>query len=224
MLRVEQGVPAANRDWESVYREEGISDYYNMSRPHPDLAGVTEKFNKGEIRRVLDIGAGLGGNLFFMHENGFDVRGCDASATAVMKLKEQLSAKNINIPIEQGKFEQLPYPGRAFDGVICVQTLSHGLKENIKDGFDELARVIRPEGMLFLTLPGRIAKGKVRYCLVKTANKIDDRVYIPTKGSEIGIPHYIFNAKLLKMYLHDFKIENMWRDYLGYYSVLAKRK
>lgn len=224
MFKAEQAVPAANRDWESVYRGESVSDYYDMSRPHPDLAGVTEKFNKGGIRRVLDIGAGLGGNLCFMHENGFDIRGIDASVTAVMKLKERLSVKNINIPIEQGKFEQLPYPDSAFDGVICLQTLSHGLKENIKDGFGELARVIRPEGLLFITLPGRIAGGKVRYCLVKTADRIDDRVYIPTKGLEIGIPHYIFNAKLLKMCLHDFKIENMWRDYLGYYSVLAKRK
>lgn len=224
MFKVEQAVPAANRDWESVYREEGISDYYDMSRPHPNLVGVTEKFNKGEIRRVLDLGAGLGGNLFFMHENGFDIRGIDASATAVMKLKEQLSAKNINIPIEQGKFERLPYPDSAFDGVICLQTLSHGLKENIKDGFGELARVIRPKGMLFITLPGRIANGRIRHCLVKTADRIDDRVYIPTKGLEIGIPHYIFNAKLIKMHLHSFIIEDMRRDYLGYYSVLARRK
>jgi hypothetical protein len=94
----------------------------------------------------------------------------------------------------------------------------------VKDSFGELARVIRPEGMLFITLPGRIAKGKVRYCLVKTANQIDDRVYLPTKGSEVGIPHYIFNSWLIKMHLHNFTIENIWRDYLDYYSVLAKRK
>lgn len=224
MLKVEQALPEANRDWEAIYREEGIFNYYDMSRPHPNLAGVTKKFNKGGMRKVLDIGAGFGGNLLFMHENGFDIRGIDASATAVIKLKEELSAKNINIPIEQGKFEQLPYPDNAFDGAICLQTLSHGLKENVKDGFRELARVIRPEGLLFITLPGRIANGKVRYCLVKTADKIDDRVYIPTKGLEIGIPHYIFNTKLIKMHLHDFIIEDMWRDHLGYYSVLARRK
>ena len=224
MLKTEQSVSAISRDWDSIYREEDVFDHYDMSLPHPDLAGVIEKFRANEIRRVLDIGAGLEGNLFFMHENGFDVRGIDASATAVMKLNERSSAKNINIPVEQGKFERLPYPDRAFDGIICVQTLAHGLTEDIKDGFGELARVIRPEGMLFITLPGRIAKGKVRYCLVKTANQIDDRVYLPTKGSEVGLPHYIFNSWLIKVHLYNFTIENIWRDYLDYYSVLARRK
>jgi SAM-dependent methyltransferase len=223
MPRAELIIPTVNRDWESVYREKNTFDYYDMSRSHPDLAGVIKKFHESEIRKILDIGAGLGGNLFSLHENGFDVRGIDASSIAVMELKELLVAKNINIPVEQGKFERLPYPDGIFDGAICIQTLSHGIKENIKNGFGELARVIRPDGMLFITLPGRIAKNKIRYCLVKTANKIDDRVYIPTKGSEIGIPHYIFNAKLIKMHLHNFMIEDMWRDYLGYYSVLARR-
>lgn len=224
MPRVERAAPAINRDWESVYHERNTFDYYDMSRPHPDLAGVIEKFREAEISRVLDIGAGLGGNLFFLHENGFDVRGIDASPTAIVKLKEQSVARGVNIPVDQGRFERLPYPDRIFDGVICIQTLSHGLKENIENGFRELARVIRPDGRLFITLPGRTAEGEVRYCLVKTADKIDDRVYIPTKGSEMGIPHYIFNTKLIKMHLHDFMIESMRRDYLGYYSVLARRK
>lgn len=224
MPGVERAASATNRGWESVYRKRETFDYYDMSRPHPDLARVTEKFREAEIRRVLDIGAGLGGNLFFLHENGFDVRGIDASPTAVMKLKEQLTTKCVNIPVELGRFEQLPYPDGIFDGVICIQTLSHGLKKNIENGFGELARVIRPEGVLFITLPGRTAKGELRYCLVKTADKIDDRVYIPTQGSEMGIPHYIFNTKLIKTHLHDFVIEHIWRDYLEYYSVLARRK
>jgi len=118
----------------------------------------------------------------------------------------------------------LPYPNGVFDGAICIQTLSHGLKEHIENGFGELSRVIRPNGMLFITLPGRTAKGETRYCLVKTANKVDDRVYVPTQGSETGIPHYIFNKRLINMHLRDFKFETMWRDYLGYYSVLARRK
>lgn len=224
MPRVEQATPAIDRGWESVYREGDTFDYYDMSRPHPDLTEVIEKFREAEIRKVLDIGAGLGGNLFSLHENGFDVRGIDSSPTAVKRLKEQLSTRRVNIPVELGRFEQLPYSDGVFDGVICIQTLSHGLKKNIENGFGELARVIRPDGVLFITLPGRTAKGEVRYCLVKTADKIDNRVYIPTQGSEMGIPHYIFNIKLIKMYLHDFIIESMWRDYLDYYSVLARKK
>ena len=65
MLKTEQSVSAISRDWDSIYREEDVFDHYDMSLPHPDLAGVIEKFRANEIRRVLDIGAGLGGNLFF---------------------------------------------------------------------------------------------------------------------------------------------------------------
>ncbi|MBI5733263.1 class I SAM-dependent methyltransferase, partial [Candidatus Jorgensenbacteria bacterium] len=115
MPKVERTTSARDGSWESVYREVSAFDYYDMSRPHPDMAKVIEKFREAEISKVLDIGAGLGGNLFFLHENGFDVRGIDGSPTAVMKLKEQSAARGVNIPIEQGRFEQLPYPNGAFD-------------------------------------------------------------------------------------------------------------
>jgi len=89
MPRVERMTPTADGSWESVYRKGSAFDYYDMTRPHPDLTKVIEKFREAEINKVLDIGSGLGGNLFFLHENGFDVRGIDASPTAVMKLKKQ---------------------------------------------------------------------------------------------------------------------------------------
>ena len=105
-----------------------------------------------------------------------------------------------------------------------MQTLNHGYEADVIQGFKELFRVLKPGGIIFITLPGRISKGKVRHCLVKTARKVERNTYIPTIGEEIGIPHYIFNKSLIAKYMRGYSfIRKIWNDEKDYYCVLAKK-
>lgn len=211
-------------DWNKVYKKGGIFEYYDMLRPHPDMSRVIDIFKKNNVRKVLDLGCGLGNNTIPLMESGFDVSGIDISADAIQKFKISLSKIKKNIPLKVGPFEKLPFKTGEFDGIVCVQTLSHGRAKNIEQGAAEILRVLKKGGMVFLTLPGRVAKSEVRYCLVKTATKIDERVYVPNKGSEIGIPHFIFNKEVIRNIFRNFKINEVRRDYLDYYSVILTRK
>lgn len=210
-------------DWNKVYKKGGIFDYYDMLKPHPDMARVIKLFRKRKIKKVLDIGCGLGNNLFPLMGNGFEVAGLDMSSDAIQKLKESLSKINKQVPLEVGSFEKLPYKDEEFDAVVCVQTLTHGKTKNIESGISEIYRILRKRGIAFLTLPGRVAKGQVRYCLVKTATRIEDRVYVPTIGSEIGIAHFIFSRSVIRSLFKKFKVEKIGNDYMDYYSVVVSR-
>ncbi|MBR9681783.1 MAG: hypothetical protein GOV00_03215, partial [Candidatus Altiarchaeota archaeon] len=82
----------------------------------------------------------------------------------------------------------------------------------------------KPGGLVFITLAGRYAKGQLRYCLVKTAEEIAPHTFVPTKGKEVGLVHYIFNQQRIHEFFHNFKILEMWKDSKDYYCFLAERK
>lgn len=211
-------------NWNEIYKRGGIFDYYDMLKPHSDMARIIRLFKKRDIKKVLDIGCGLGNNLIPLMENDFEVAGIDMSADAIQKFKKSLDKIHKEISLKVAPFEELPYKDGEFDGVICVQTLSHGKTKNIKKGIEEILRVLRKGGVAFLTVPGRVAKGKVRYCLVKTATKIEDCVYVPTIGPEIGISHFIFSKDVIRSLFKKFKIEEIGRDYNDYYSIIISKR
>ena len=54
---------------------------------------------------------------------------------------------------ELGDVAQLPYPDDSFDGVVCFEVIEH--VEDPERVMDELARVLRPDGLLFISSPNR---------------------------------------------------------------------
>lgn len=212
--------------WDFIYKHPQEYDYYDLFSPHADIKRVAEIFQRFNVSKILDVGCGLGGNLLFLSQRGFDVLGIDYSLEAIIKLQDRLRQNNLSVPLFVGTYQNLPFSDKSFDAIICVQTLQHGYKQDVQQGIAEISRVLREQGLLFLTAPGRIAHGKLRYSLIKTADRVDERVYIPTQGKEIDVPHYIFNKKIIRQLLRDrdFAIFSNWRDKNDYYCILAKKK
>lgn len=218
MSKIESSTSHQN-SWEKIHKAGGIPEYYNMEQVHPDLDKVIAAMLQTGVSRVLDVGCGTGNNMHRLLSTGFNVFGIDISPTAISEAKNNAATAHLSV----GTFQQLPYDDNTFDGIISIQTLSHGKEHDIEKGFCEIDRVTRSGGLVFITVPGRVAKGETRFCLVKTAKQIEPRVYVPTQGSEVDIPHYIFNKKIISHFLHSFTIEEMWRDHLDYYSVIARK-
>lgn len=210
--------------WNDIYKSPEEYKYYDVFKAHSDMEMVCEIFSKHNCSKVLDLGCGVGRNMIYMLDKGFAVTGIDMAESGIDELNKILRLRNSSAKVDLGKFEQLPYRDGEFNGVISVQTLNHGYTKDIEKGFSELARVVKNNGLVFITVSGRYSQGKVRFCLVKTATQVEKRVYIPTKGSEIGVPHFIFTKKeLFNLLLPNFKILKYWVDDKDYYCVIAQR-
>jgi len=102
--------------------------------------------------KVLDIGCGPGVMVEYLTGKGFEVFGADISKEMVSRAKERYSyLKNCHFSV--GKAEDLNFPDSYFDVVICM-----GVIEYIADGeaaISEMARVLKPEGVLIVTLPNK---------------------------------------------------------------------
>lgn len=187
------------------------------------MSRIVRFFKKQGVKRVLDMGCGAGKDLVFLAKNGFEVFGIDIAPEGLKFIKAQLKKFKLKSNFKVGNvFDRLPFQSNFFDAVISVQVLQHGKVDKIKKAIKEIERVLRPGGFVFITLCGRLSKGKVRYCLVKTAKKIAPHTYVPQIGNEKGLVHFIYNKNIIKEHYNNFKIVSFCRDDKDYYCFLAQ--
>lgn len=94
---------------------------------------------------ILDAGVGMGRLLSTFTElerHGIDI------ADAYLPYAQEAGIDAIH-----GDLEELPYPDEQFDYVVCADILEHVIDLNAC--LDELHRVLRPDGLLFIRVPHR---------------------------------------------------------------------
>jgi len=105
-----------------------------------------------QIDRVLDIGCGVGQMLypFVAFKGAFGV-GLDEAEQACRIGHDFYSTHvpSARIKFVYGKAEKLPFPSASFDAVNCGLALPY--MDNAR-AFDEIARVLRPGGLLLLRI------------------------------------------------------------------------
>lgn len=101
--------------------------------------------------RVLDVGCGVGTFLRQLHESHqtCDLKGCDVSAAMVDEARRRWNgAPAIELKlIDQGR---LPYASDAFDVVVLCCVLHHVAVEDRAGLVQETARVLTPQGRLYV--------------------------------------------------------------------------
>lgn len=213
-------------NWSLIYKNEGKKYvYYDLYKPHESLRDIEKEFKKRNVKRILDLGCGVGRNLVYLSNKGFELHGFDLSKEGINQLNTILAKEKLKASLIVGDvFKKLPYKNNYFDAVISVQVLQHSKEESILKAINEIHRILRPGGYIFITLCGRYSQGILRKYLVKSAKKIAPNTYIPTEGNEAGLTHFIYNRSLIKKHFKNFKIIKNWKDSKDYYCFLALRE
>jgi ubiquinone/menaquinone biosynthesis C-methylase UbiE len=104
--------------------------------------------------RVLEIGFGPGVSTQYASQeasNGF-VAGIDHSAAMVQTARRRNAAaiQAGRVDLKQGDVTSLPYPGESFDKVFSIHSIYFWTKP--ADALKELRRVLKPEGLLAITI------------------------------------------------------------------------
>jgi SAM-dependent methyltransferase len=105
----------------------------------------------GPGRRVLNAGAGQGTFSLRLAERGFDVTSADASPAAVAVLEERVGGK-----VAQADVTDLPFADETFDAAVLGEVLEHIPDDSA--ALREVARVVRPEGILAVSVPADPAR------------------------------------------------------------------
>jgi SAM-dependent methyltransferase len=96
----------------------------------------------------LDFGCGDGRTSgLCLVEHGADYTGVDVSQSAIGLAR----AAGLNAQLLSDRDPVLPFPDESFAGAVAVEVLEHLFEPQV--GARELVRVLRPGGVLFVTLP-----------------------------------------------------------------------
>jgi ubiquinone/menaquinone biosynthesis C-methylase UbiE len=99
-------------------------------------------------RRVLDAGCGVGwGSELLRRAGAASVVGVDISDEALADARQRAPECEF-VP---GDLRKLPFPDGEFDVVVCMEALEH--TDDIGGTLDQLARVLRPDGVVLVSSP-----------------------------------------------------------------------
>jgi ubiquinone/menaquinone biosynthesis C-methylase UbiE len=96
--------------------------------------------------RVLDVGAGSGTFTNRLSAGGFEVTSTDVTDEALEILRTRVSGT-----VERADATSLPFAASSFDAVVLAEVLEH--VEDDGTALMEAARVLRPNGILGVTVP-----------------------------------------------------------------------
>ena len=97
-------------------------------------------------RDVLNVGAGQGSFTRLLEARGLDVVSADVSQAAIDVLEERVRGQVLHADMTK-----LPFPDCSFDAVVAGEVIEH--IEDDRGAIAEAARVLRPGGVLALSVP-----------------------------------------------------------------------
>jgi len=184
---------------------------------------LVDIFKKNNVHKILDLGCGSGKHILYLAERGFDTYGIDLSERAIEVARKLFDEKKLNVDLKIGNiFERLPYDSDSFDAIISFRVINHGKREDIENLIREMNRVLKSDGLVFVTVSKPSKKPKE----LPKIKRLDQRTSMNLEGEEAGVIHFLFNKEILKKIFEDvggFEIINLYVDKKGYFCLFAKK-
>lgn len=122
---------------------------YEIRRKNFDVLVAPEDLRN---KIILDIGCGFGAFLMYALDKGAkEVAGVEVSEKDLKTAKNSLKSKNVTL--KEGSAINLPFPDNYFDTVVSFEVLEHIPKNTELKMFSEINRVLKKDGILYLTTP-----------------------------------------------------------------------
>ena len=103
--------------------------------------------------RALDVGCGWGYNIFLLRDLGFEPFGIDIVQNDFPAARRIAEANGLAMRLAGADVSRLPFRSGSFDAVTSVETMEHVFREDRRDAFGEIARVLAAGGRLSLSTP-----------------------------------------------------------------------
>ena len=151
-------------------------------------------------QNILDIGCGSGRLCSFLQEKEVNYTGCDSSSKLLSLAQKKFPRNNFVF----GDFRDLPFEDKSFDLVFAIASFHHLMDfKDQKKGVAEMARVLKKDGILCLTVWNLFQK-KYRHLFFKNIFK---RIYqgifpfgvlVPFGQQKVLRPYFTFTPNRLK--------------------------
>ena len=158
--------------------------------PSEESYFISARWKNREYKELLDFGCGLGRHSIYFSEQGFNVSAFDLSVEGTNHLQAWAEKDDFNIDVKIADMVELPYADNSFDCLFAYHVISHTDTIGANKILDEVNRVVKPHGEIYITLCSKETWSFVGAGYLKidenTVRKTDD-------GPEKDIPHFYVN-------------------------------
>ena len=200
------------RQWDKIFKQRGKV----FTKPQEDLPRIVKLFKKKNVKKILDLGCGSGRHIVYLAKRSFEVYGIDIASKGIKITKDWLKREKLKANLRVSNiYKKLPYPNNFFDALVSTQALHHNKISNIRKLIKEIERVLKPGGLIFITVSKRGSKKDIPKEKLWKLKFIAPRTFIPLSHDEKGLIHYWFNKRLLRKEFKNFKIHDIWIESEG---------
>jgi SAM-dependent methyltransferase len=201
-------------NWEKIFREDGRV----FTKTHEDMRRISKIFKKNNFKRILDMGCGTGRHTVYLSKMGFDIYGFDISRTGVRLTKNWLSKEKLKANvIVHDMNKRFPYADGFFDAIVSVQVLSHCNIVQTRKVINEMHRVLKVNGLLFISVQNWVSMAGKKHRMIAP------QTYIPLEGKEKGVVHHYFTKSTAYHEFKKFKIIDFYVDSGMQFCILCKK-
>ncbi len=208
---------AWNQAWATA---EGRADWL---QPEPFVQATLATLRAAGVRRVLDLGFGVGRHGLLLARSGFAVNGIDASANGLDFATQWAAAEGVALTLTTGDMARLPYADGEFDAVLTWNVIYHGTWDVIELTVAEIERCLRPQGHLVCSFIS------THHFTAGQGVEIEPHTYVIPGGGERETPHHYFDYVDVTRALHNFTllrcedaVQKRADDY--HWHILAQRR
>lgn len=159
---------------------------------------LIEHIRVQQVRTVCDAGCGCGVFAAKLAENGFDVSGFDVAEHAVEIAEKLLERVSLKADLRTADIRSTGYEDGRFDCAIARDVVDHMRKRDAVLAVGELCRIVRPGGIVLLTLDRSDEEYENEKHIVS-----DDGDYIFTDGKWQGMVFHPYSEEEIKQLLPD---------------------
>ncbi|OGO21019.1 MAG: hypothetical protein A2Z14_12705 [Chloroflexi bacterium RBG_16_48_8] len=168
--------------------------------PHEWVIRILPSLEKLSGNRVLDLGCGAGRHVVFLRKHAYVSHGTDHAFAGLLSARKWLLEEGFPMNLSQSQMDRLPYATSSFDAVVCLYVIYHGTVKKIESVFQEIRRVLGPDGLSLVTF---ISDRHHRY---GCGEEIEANTFITNIGADAGIPHHFCGEEEIVRMVEEFEI------------------
>jgi SAM-dependent methyltransferase len=198
------------QSWDAKF---AAGDHYATDRPFDGLVAVIDDLRARSLARVADLGCGDGRNLALLKSVTPRTVGLDFAEQALHQVRRRPDIAGAPLGLVRGDIGRLPFRSASLDAAVSVWTMNHGADADIRRYIAEMARILRPGGVVFASITGwnlflaialRFVARRIR------DSSPDGHTYVLDFRSEKGV-HHFFTRREIALYFRDWEIVRLDR-------------
>src|SRR3989304_10620739 len=113
----------------------------------PVLVNLLKKFGRGKIKRVLDVGCGMGRHAYLLSQKGYTCEGVEPHPKMIEYAKQHYSGVTYKV----GSMQDINYNNK-FDAILCIFSIIVFNKSNeeAEKTFKNFYKALKKDGILIL--------------------------------------------------------------------------